>query len=61
MECTVSPRISDPFYVVTNNIKLGTTSWTDGTLYGDEIILYLKKLEAENPISQIKGICVKTF
>ena len=29
--CTICPRSSDPFYIVTYYSKWATTSWTDGT------------------------------
>ena len=32
--CTVCPRSSDPFYIVTYYIKLVTTSWTHSTSLG---------------------------
>ena len=31
-QCTVCPRTSDPLNFVTNYKKLGTISWTDGSM-----------------------------
>ena len=42
--CTVCPRISAPFYIVTYNISLVTTSWTDGITGWNRIGSVLYKL-----------------
>ena len=46
-ESTVCPQSSDPFYVLTNYIKLVTTSWTHSAIPAKFKAFLLLRLECE--------------
>ena len=52
IDCTVFPRSSHPFYIVTYYIKLVTTSWTYSTIYILDLKMDLGKKETDQASKQ---------